>query len=155
MKKHAAPIVDMKIISIRAEGTLTFAIVPIVERFLMPDDTEFLNLLQRLKRPAPVDRCDTDEYPGCGGPLYRWTLHTTLDYWPVIRCENHIKLQHLWQDYQRDVWDKIGNDPAYDENLRPLGFWDWLNEHADVDTSQVDRDFKYWEPVGNMAENGH
>ena len=128
-----------------------FAIAQSVGESSMPEDIELMDLVQRLKHSVPDDRCDTDEYPGCGGPLYRWMLRTTLDYWPVIRCENHLKLQDLWQQYQANEWAKIADGPWYDEKLRPRSFWEWLAEHWNDDTSEADIG-PYWKLI--LAENG-
>jgi hypothetical protein len=77
--------------------------------------------------------CDTLEHPGCGGPLYLWLLTTTLPYWPVIRCENHLKLQSLWLNY-RLVWSKTHD--VWKE--MPLSFWDWLKAYWSEDVSMAD-----------------
>lgn len=112
------------------------------------------NVVEVAKRTVPGDLCDTRDYPGCGGPLYRWSQPTTLDYWPVVRCENHLKLQSLWKQYQEEAWSRI-DGPSYDEKLRPLNFWDWLREHWEDDTSSAEIG-PYWDLI--MAErriNGH
>jgi len=95
-------------------------------------------VLEIAKRPAPENLCDWRERPGCGGPLYRWTQpRTTLDYWPVIRCENHLKLQEMHLQYrinwaaQRD-WVKLATTEG------ALWFDDWLKEHWSDDTSATE-----------------
>jgi hypothetical protein len=96
-----------------------------------------------VKRTVPDDLCDSKHLPGCGGPLYHWTLSTTLDYWPVVRCENHIRLQRLHRAYyQKDLAEHpMLKYPLYN----PMNFEDWLERHWNDDTSEVSEDFKYWE----------
>jgi hypothetical protein len=93
------------------------------------------------KRTVSDSLCDTRDYPGCGGPLYRWTQQTTLDYWPVIRCENHIKLQRRHMQY----WEEWSSQHEWWEREEPLWFFDWLKEHWNDDTLTVEGDFRYWE----------
>lgn len=100
------------------------------------------------KRTVSDCLCDSRDLPGCGGPLYRWTLSTTLDYWPVIRCENHIKLQILHVQYRAE-WAAQHEWWSQEE---PLWFFDWLEENRNADTSAIIDDFKYWELV--LAANG-
>ena len=104
------------------------------------------NTIEVAKRTVPDDLCDTRDHLGCGGSLYRWTQRTTLEYFPVVRCENHLKLQCLWQQYQDDEWAKISDGPCYDEKMRPLPFCEWLAEHWNDDISEVDIG-PYWELV--------
>jgi hypothetical protein len=97
--------------------------------------------LEVAKRLVSGDLCDTRDYPGCGGPLYRWMRSTTtLDYWPVIRCENHLKLQSLHMRYRQE-WS---SQHEWWEREEPLWFFDWLKEHWDDDTSSAEIG-PYWD----------
>ena len=92
------------------------------------------------KRAVPNDLCDCRDYPGCSGPLYRWTKPTPNDYWPVIRCENHLKLQRLRQEYVKEWY----HASTWWEQSCPLPWGEWLEENWDDDTSGVGKVFKYW-----------
>jgi hypothetical protein len=105
------------------------------------------NILEVAKRTVPNDLCDMRDHPGCGGPLYRWTQpRTTLDYWPVVRCENHLKLQSLYMQYrqewssQHEWWEQA--------KASPLCFFDWLKEHWGDDTSLAEVG-PYWKLAVN------
>ncbi len=104
------------------------------------------NILEVAKRTVPGDLCDMRDYPGCSGPLYRWTQpRTTLDYWPVVRCENHLKLQSLHMQYRQE-WSSLHD--WWEGPEEPLWFFDWLKGHWRDDTSSAEVG-PYWE----LAEN--
>jgi len=132
---------SVQVIRVSKRGVLAAGIIASDDQ-----DGEFVVKVQ--KRPVPDSLCDTRDHNGCGGPLYRWTRKTTLDYWPVIRCENHLRLQRLWGQYLDEWWAQH----EWYTREESLSFEDWLKENWSKDTSAVDYDFKYWELV--TAGNG-
>jgi len=110
-----------------------------------------MNAQLSLPEPSSI-RCDDAEHPDCGGPLYLWMLRTTNDYWPVIRCENHLRLQDLWTDYLVE-WSAAHKPWGFpkNENDSRLGFKEWLRQHWAEDTSSGDIG-PHWELITPDAQ---